>query len=165
MRRSSATRRRRDALILTPPDHEKEQATGYESPVQLIETAEHERRDYRNQNSAQGAARGDGEVKRGEVFRCGLQAIKLAVAHHAAHEERGRVNGNLFIQREVGALKQCPADRARTGNQGQGKRKPGIPSRMVETDHEAEKIQGQWQHPQKWVNRHVLAEFVGDGEQ
>ena len=54
--------------------------------MQLIETAEDQRRDYGHQNAAEGAACSNSEIKGGEVFRRGLQAIKFAVANHAANE-------------------------------------------------------------------------------
>ena len=62
-------------------------------------------------------------------------------------------------------MKQGPANASRTGDQGQRKGKPDIPAWMVETNYEAQEIQGQRQHPQEWDNRDVLAEFVGDGQQ
>ena len=133
--------------------------------MQLIKAAENQRRDYGHQNAAEGAPRSDGEIKGGEVFRRGLQAIKFAVANHAANEQPGGVDADLFIKRDVSALKQGPADRARTGNQGQGKRKSNIPARVGETDHETEEIEGQGQDPEERDNRDVLAEFVGDCEQ
>src|SRR5437763_14232331 len=106
--------------------------------MQFIIVLKKQRSANRYEQTAQGAAGSDAQIKSSEMFRLGSKPIKLAMAHHATDEQTSGVDGHLPINGKIRALKQCPANGTEGSNQRERKRQTAVPPRAVETNYEAE---------------------------
>ena len=100
------------------------------------------------------------------MSRVGLEPGELAVAEHATGEQTGTIEGNQNLNREV-----CKRGGQSVGHPAQGYTEQPerdvrvVPGDAVEAQDEAEQIQAQGNHPQKWNRSDILGDVVRDGEQ
>ena len=88
---------------------ERQRDRGQQTQGILPISAEHQRRHDGHENAAQRAAGGNRQVKQRRMLGRRLRLRQLAVAHHAAHEQRGRIDRQLLPDFQVVALKQGKA--------------------------------------------------------
>ena len=123
------------------------------------------RRHQADEHPTEHAARGHLEVEGAQVARGRTQAVQLAMAHHAAGQQRAPVREELEGQRPVGPL-ELGAQHAAHRDDEQGHPEGAPVERLaLEGEDEGEEIDPQGQHPEEGPGRHVPRELVRRGQQ
>src|SRR5207247_11087455 len=121
--------------------------------AELEVAGEHERRDHRDQQPAERAARRDREIERREMPRRRPRAVELAVAEKAADEHPWQEYAEL--QREVVVVFGIH-DEPRHGDERDEQQRPEeawlVPALPLERDNEGPEVQGE-RHAPKEIGR------------
>ena len=132
----------------------------------LEEIAEQHGRRQHDGDAAQCTARGDRQIELGQAAGCRLQFHHLAVADHAAGEQRRRLQHELrgtagATDSGTGRNRLVPASsRNSAPNSG-----PAVDAGIAEDDHECEQIEAERHHPQERHHRRPLRDGVGGRQQ
>jgi hypothetical protein len=136
-----------------------------QAPAQLVVGVEHQRRHHRDQQAADGPARGHGQVERGQVARRRTRAVELAMAEHAgdeqAREEHGDLDPRSNWKRESTSSQPMPHSQASSTAQKISTRY----RRPFEGDDERQQVERERRQPEQRDRRDVLRHVVGHCQQ
>ena len=118
-----------------------------------------------DEDAAERAAGGDGEIELGQLLGRRPQAHQLAVADHATREHGRRLQHEL--DEEISPALRQREHRRRPGEERKRNAKgdPVIETRAREDDDEGEKIEAEWDDPQERHDDRPLRDGVGRGEE
>ena len=134
--------------------------------AELEVAGEHERRDHRDQQPAERAARRDREIERREMTRRRPRAVELAVAEKATDEHAWQEHAEL--QREVVVVfgvDQKPSHGHERHQQQRPQEARLVPAFPLEGDDEGGEVQAERHEPEQRHRSHVLRQMIGDRKQ